>query len=209
MTFICPTITASTINEYNAQLATIQPFAERIHIDIMDGHLAPTVSPLLKELPIPQGKVVDIHVMYQRPQELTEELIAIKPNMVIIHAEATVDVPLFATHMREAGIQTGLALLPETSVDSVASWLPHVQHVLIFGGHLGYHGGAADLTQLNKVAQLKQLARYLSFGYDGGANLSNVGIIKDAGIEVINVGSAIHTATDPSTAYAQLVKNVS
>jgi ribulose-phosphate 3-epimerase len=209
MTFICPTITASTINEYNAQLATIQPFAERIHIDIMDGYLAPTVSPPLKELPIPQGKILDIHVMYQRPQELSEDLIAIKPNMVIIHAEASVDVPLFATHMREADIQTGLALLPETSVDSVASWLPHVQHVLIFGGHLGYHGGAADLTQLSKVTQLKQLSRYLSFGYDGGANLGNVGIIKDAGIEVINVGSAIHTVADPASAYAQLVKNVS
>lgn len=209
MTFICPTITASTINEYNAQLSTIQPFAERIHIDIMDGNLAPTVSPPLKELPIPRGKVVAIHVMYQQPQELTQELIAIKPNMVIIHAEATVDLPLFATHMREAGIQTGLALLPETNVESVASWLPHIQHVLIFGGHLGYHGGDADLTQLGKVAQLKQYARYLSFGYDGGANLSNVGIIKDAGVEVINVGNAIHTAVDPSTAYAQLVNNVS
>ena len=81
--------------------------------------------------------------------------------------------------------------------------------MLIFDGHLGYHGGAADLTQLSKVTQLKQLSRYLSFGYDGGANLGNVGIIKDAGIEVINVGSAIHTVADPASAYAQLVKNVS
>ena len=209
MTFICPTITATSVEQYKDQLATIQPFADRIHLDIMDAVLAPTASPPLTELLIPSNQLVDIHAMYQNPQEILNALIAIKPNMVIIHAEAIVDVPLFATQMREANIQTGLALLPETSVESVASWLPHVQHILIFGGHLGYHGGEADLSQLNKIVQLKQLSRNLTFGYDGGANISNVKQIQEAGVDVINVGSAIHSASNPAGAYAELVQAVS
>lgn len=209
MTYICPTITANSVDQYKNQLATIQPFAERIHIDIMDGVLAPTMSPYLSELAIPKNTVVDIHVMYQRPQQIIDTLIAIKPNMVIIHAEATVDVPLFATQMREADIQTGLALLPDTSAESVASWLPHVQHVLIFGGHLGYHGGEADLSQLSKIEQLKKHSRFLTFGYDGGANIGNVGIIREAGVDVINVGGAIHSAPNSSAAYSELVQAVS
>lgn len=209
MTYICPTITATSAQQFIAQLNTIDSFAERIHLDIMDGELAPTVSPPIDELAVPKNKIVDIHIMYQRPQELTKELVALKPNMVIIHAEATVDVPLFATQMREANVKTGLALLPETGVDSVASWLPHIQHVLIFGGHLGYHGGEADLTQLEKVSQLKRLSRYLTFGYDGGANMGNVRQIQEAGVEVINVGSAIHSAADPAAAYTELVNAVS
>jgi pentose-5-phosphate-3-epimerase len=82
----------------------------------MDGKLAPTKSPALSEIWLSEKLICDIHLMYQNPSDFTEELIALKPNLVIIHAEthSSNDLPLMATQLRDAGIKFGLALLPQT-----------------------------------------------------------------------------------------------
>jgi ribulose-phosphate 3-epimerase len=174
----------------------------------MDGDFTPTVSPKLSEVNIHTDKIVDVHVMYKNPQDIIDELIELKPSLVIIHAESTADIPAFAAKLREHTIQTGVAILPETTVDEVSYLFPHIQHVLIFGGHLGYHGGSADLHQLEKVAQSKQHSRFLEFGWDGGANLENAKQLKDAGISVINVGGCIHSSDNPGATYSELVQIV-
>ena len=209
MITICPTVTAYDTHSFNRQLRAVSAFAERLHIDIMDGDFTPKSSPTLHDMHFPSDKALDIHVMYRRPQEIVRELVALKPKLVIIHAESDTDIPLFATAMREHGIQTGLALLPETSLDSIAQWLPHVQHLLIFGGKLGFHGGNADLEQLQKVHEAKKYSRHLTYGWDGGANTQNVLAIKNAGIDVINVGSGIQSADNPASRYKELVDIVS
>ncbi len=208
MTHICPTVTAFDTKTFQEQLTLVTSFADRIHIDIMDGDFTPTLSPKLSEVTIKTDKKVDVHVMYRNPQEITSELIALQPNLVIIHAESNADIPAFASKMREHTIQTGIAVLPETTIDEVSYLLPHIQHVLIFGGHLGYHGGSADLQQLEKVTQAMKHSRFLEFGWDGGANLENAVQLKDTGISVINVGGCIHSSDDPNAKYNELVQLV-
>ncbi len=50
MAVICPTVTAYDPHEYREQMERVEPFAKRIHIDLMDGHFAPTKSPGLKHV---------------------------------------------------------------------------------------------------------------------------------------------------------------
>jgi len=204
MTEISPTVTATDIATFNAQCRLVSSFADRIHIDLMDGEFAPTHSPELNEIELPRGKTIDIHLMHKNPTLVINQLIELKPNLVIVHAETDTDIPFIAARLREQGIKTGIALLPDTTPESVDYILPHVQHALVFGGHLGYHGGHADLTQLEKVGILKRLHPYLEIGWDGGANLENVEQIARAGIDVINVGSAIHKSDSPETTYATM-----
>jgi ribulose-phosphate 3-epimerase len=209
MTYICPTVTAFDVPTFQDQLTLVTSFAERIHIDIMDGDFTPTVSPKLTDVIIESDKTIDIHVMYKKPQDIIDQLIVLKPNLVIIHAESTADIPEFAATMREHDIQTGIAVLPETTIEEISYLLTHVQHVLIFGGHLGYHGGSADLSQLRKVSEAKHYSRYLEFGWDGGANKENAHLLKEAGISVINVGGCIHSSENPEATYHELVTLVS
>lgn len=206
MAQVCPTITAYDIVSFQAQLALVSDFSDRIHIDLMDGDFAPTTSPKLHELNLPMGKQYDIHIMYRNPTILLDELLTLRPHCVIIHAESNSDVPLFASQLRQKGLKTGLALLPETTVIDTALLLPHVQHILIFGGKLGYHGGTADLTQLSKVGQVKALTRYAEIGWDGGADTTNIPEIKNAGVDIINIGGCIHGASDPQARYQELQK---
>lgn len=208
MSIICPTVTAYDIDTFNDQLSLVSGFAERIHIDLMDGELSPTKSPEISQLWLPEGLEVDIHAMYKRPDSILEQLIALKPNLIIIHAESDADIPLLASKLRVHNIKTGLAILPQTEVADIYSLLPHVQHALIFGGHLGYHGGTADLSQLHKATELKKMSRHIEIGWDGGANEQNVFEIAQKGVDVINVGSAIHKAENQKKAFEQLVSLV-
>src|ERR1700728_375541 len=88
---ICPTVTAYDMHEYRAQIERLVPFAKRVHIDLMDGVFAPTVSPELARIWWPEELMADIHLMYQKPMDSLEQLVALHPHMVIIHAEADGD----------------------------------------------------------------------------------------------------------------------
>ena len=209
MNHICPTVTAFDIDTYRDQINLITGFANRIHIDLMDGIFTPTSSPSPDLLWIPEGIEVDIHVMYKDPDSILQTLIQLKPSLIIVHAESDADIPKMASVLRERGIKTGIALLPETTAESVRYVLPHTQHALIFGGHLGYHGGQADLSQLAKAAELRAMQQQLELGWDGGAKMENIDNLLQAGIQVINVGSGIHKTDNPETTYATMKAKVS
>lgn len=206
MAVICPTITASEPHEYRAQMELLQPFAKRIHIDLMDGKLAPTVSVGMQQVWWPEGIIADMHLMYQQPLEYSAQVLALRPNLVVVHAEADGDLAKLAVELHQHSIKAGLALLPDTSAYSVMHLIPHFDHAMVFGGKLGYHGGTADLSHLDKVKQLRQKFPHLEIGWDGGVSDQNVAQLVAAGVDVLNTGGFIHRAESPQAAYEKLAQ---
>lgn len=204
MVGICPTVTAYDLHEYREQMERIVPFAERIHIDLMDGEFAPTKSPALDRIWLPAGVVCDIHLMYSHPMDYLSQLITLKPHMVIIHNEVTVHHMHFAAELHKAGIKAGLALLQDTPVAYAEQIMHSFDQVLIFSGHLGHHGGEADLSLLTKVQQVRDHHPDVEIAWDGGITTDNAKQLVDAGVDVLNVGGFIQAASDPSGAYATL-----
>ncbi len=99
---------------------------------------------------------------------------------------------------------SGLALLQDTSVESVSRIINKFNHILIFSGHLGYHGGQADLSLLDKVKQVRELHPQAEIGWDGGINDQNVKQLAEAGVDVLNVGGFIQKAADPVQAFKKI-----
>jgi ribulose-phosphate 3-epimerase len=208
MAVICPTVTAFDLHGYREQVERLLPFAERIHVDLMDGIFASTQSPPLDQIWVPDEVVTDIHLMYQQPMNFLDQLVKLAPHLVIFHAEAEVDHIQFAIHLREHGIKVGLAILQTTSVESVAELLSSFDHVLVFSGDLGHHGGQADLNLLEKVHQLRQYSPGLEIGWDGGINDRNAKQLVEAGVDVLNVGGFIQKAKDPQEQYKKIERLV-
>lgn len=207
MTIICPTVLALNKQDFANQLANVS-FAPRIQIDVMDGIFTANKSIELSEIEPIKDTVVDLHVMYQNPQDFISEYIRLKPSMVIVHAESNADIPKLASDLREQGIKTGLAMLQDTAIENIAYLFPHVQHLLIFSGNLGKFGGQADLGLLSKIEQAKKITRFLEYGWDGGANEQNVSEMSHAGVDVINVGGAIQNANDAQATYKTLMSKI-
>lgn len=204
---ICPTILTDDPEVYRLQVEQSLGYAHRLHIDLSDGYFAPKKLIDIEDVWWPGGVRADLHVMYQRPFDHLESLIALAPQLVIVHAEAEGDFMQFVENMHRRGIEAGVALLPETPVNAIKPALPLIDHVLIFSGQLGRFGGHAELGLLNKAQQLREIKPTLEIGWDGGVNDQNAAELAHGGIDVLNAGGYLHGA-EPAAAYAKLVEAV-
>ena len=207
MSQICPTVTPTTTDphEYRDQLERVVSLSDRLQLDFMDGEFASPRALNVAQAWWPEGKTIDLHMMYRRPLEHIETLVSLHPSLVIIHAEAEGDLAGMMAHLQGLGIRAGVALLQDTSVESVKNLISLADHVLIFAGKLGSFGGSADLSLLSKVAEIRAFKPDIEIGWDGGANADNVRQLADGGIDVINAGGAIQKAENPIEAYQHLV----
>lgn len=205
---ICPTVTAYDENQYKKQMNVAASLSQRIHIDLMDGHLAPTISPGLDKVWWPHNAWADIHLMYQNPMPELSRIKSLKPNLTIIHAEAHAHHMLFAGELHKEGLKAGLAILQNTPVEKVANILHSFDHILVFSGDLGHHGGHANLALLDKVKEVRALHPDAEIGWDGGITDKNVLNFVRAGVSVLNTGGFIQEAGDPKHAYDKLKKLV-
>lgn len=203
---ICPTVLAGDPDDYRRQMERVAGFASRLHIDLADGKFAPTKTVDLDSVWWPGGVLVDLHVMYRHPFQHTKELLRLRPELIIVHAEAEGDFVGFAEHAHAAGIGVGVALRPKTPVELIVPALEIIDHVLVFSGDLGHFGGKADTHLLTKVLLLKKLKPSLEIGWDGGVNNKNAAILAAGGVNVLNVGGYIQHAVEPYEAYETLHK---
>lgn len=204
MSVVCPTITANTVDEFKRQMAKVTEFAPRVHLDLADGFFAPKLIDV-KKIRLPEV-TVDIHLMYEYPGLIIEQLIDLKPHMIIIHYESAANFDEIAQILKFNHIKFGVAILQHTDVEVLDQFKNIIDHVLIFSGNLGYFGGSADLGLLKKAKEIKSLNSRIEIGWDGGINLSNAKLLSDHHVEVLNVGGYINKAENPEHAYEKMVK---
>jgi ribulose-phosphate 3-epimerase len=204
MPVICPSILADTPEQYHTQIEKVGHFAERIQIDLTDGRFAKKQTIKPQDAWWPVGLQADFHLMYFRPDSAVDTILQHKPNMIIVHAESDGNFASFSEICHKHGVKIGVAVLPKSSLDSIISALPRIDHVLIFSGELGSFGGHADLDLLNRVHVLKQHKPGLEVGWDGGINDQNISRLATAGVDVFDVGGYIQNSPDPEHAYKVL-----
>lgn len=205
MAIICPAILTDDPAVFQAQLEEYKTFSRRVQIDSSDGTFAPSTTVPLNGAQFPEGLNVDVHVMSARPSEHLSTILALKPSLCIMHAEVDDNLSGLTTELHAAGIKVGLALLKGTFPGKIKDLIANVDHVMIFAGDLGHQGGNIDMLQIEKVPLIRAIKPDVEIGWDGGSNLSNVRSLAHAGIDVINVGSALSRAADKSAMYQSLV----
>ena len=205
MAVICPTVLAHEPHEFREQIERLAPFAERIHIDLADGVFTTNKLIELSHIWWPEKLTVDLHIMYESARPFIPEIIKRLPHLVIVHAESSGNYYDVMRPLKAAGIKTGVALLQTTPVTSISPALKDIDHILVFSGDLGHFGGKADLNLLTKVREIRALSKDVEIGWDGGLTIQNAKQVVTAGVNVLNVGSAIQQADDPQDAYDKLM----
>ena len=205
---IVPTILSDNKQEYREQVEKINAFTRRVQIDVTDGEFAPATTLDVTNVWWPKNWEADLHLMAARPSECVDTILKLSPSLCILHAEANEDLLPTLNTLKEAGIKTGVALLPSTYPGDVKQYIGAVDHVLIFAGQLGVQGGQPDLMQMEKIPLVRNMKPELEIGWDGGANINNVRALAHADLDVINVGSAIALAPDPAEMFQELVAEI-
>ena len=208
MSVIAPAITAQTLDEYKTAVDQIHPFAQRVHVDISDGEFAPHFLLPAGQLWWPAEWQIDVHAMVARPSEHVAQLIALKPSLIVFHAEAAEDILPSLEQVKAAGIKAGVALLKSTVPSVVAPLINAADHVMIFSGELGEHGGVASLMQVEKIRLIKNINPNVEIGWDGGVNIDNAYTLTQGGVDVLNTGGAIANSDNPAGTYNLMVREI-
>jgi ribulose-phosphate 3-epimerase len=205
---IAPAVLAENADAYKTGMERIHAFASRVHIDICDGEFAPTFTIGAQEIWWPAQWQADIHAMVARPSEHVDQLVALKPSLIIFHVEVGEDLVPILQKIQSAGIKAGIALQRPTVPGTIQPLIELADHVMIFSGDLGHYGGTASLMQLEKVRLIRNIKPHIEVGWDGGVTLDNAFSLAQGGVDVLNVGKTIAQAPDAAAAYSGLMSEI-
>jgi ribulose-phosphate 3-epimerase len=211
------TLSASILSADLAHLADqvrlVEPFADAIHVDIMDGRFVPpiTFGPLVvAALRRVTERTLHGHLQVEMPEALFDELAAAGMDVVSFHLEAVDDPAPVIAKARGAGLRVGLALSPETPVEALFGSLDDLDDVIVMSVHPGWAGQPFIPGSLAKVsavrAELERRGLRADVEIDGGISAGNARGALDAGANVLVAASAIFQATDIGAAARELAR---
>ncbi len=211
---IAPSILSADFMNMERDVALIEEGgAGFVHVDVMDGHFVPNLTigvPFVAGLKKVARIPLDVHLMIDNPLvQLPWYLEHLGPeDFATVHLEAldaaAGEVERAVGLIREAGVNAGLVLKPDTDADAVAPYLPDVQMVLAMSVYPGFSGQSYIEGTERKVARLAELARAAGASplleVDGGIGMATAGRVAQAGADVLVCGNAVMKADDPKAA---------
>jgi ribulose-phosphate 3-epimerase len=104
------------------------------------------------------------------------------------------------TEIRALGIQAGIAVVPSTPVSVLEEVLPFIDMASIMTVNPGFAGQELIPECLEKVKKLAKMRKDAGLDFkisvDGGINESTAAIAKEAGADVLVIGSAFFNSPD-------------
>lgn len=208
MAVIAPALLAENTDDYKSQSERLAPFTKRVHIDITDGVFAPNFTVSEDQVYWPPEWAVDIHAMVAQPSQHVQQLVALRPQLIIFHVECEEDLMPIIQYLKQNNVKAGIAIQRPTVPQNVAPLIEAADHVMVFSGELGRYGGTASLMQLEKVRLIKKINASVEIGWDGGVTVENAFTLSQGGVDVLNVGGTIAKSEDPAAIYNQLVSEI-
>ena len=173
--------------------------ADRIHLDVMDGHFVPNITFGAKTVRALRPRTTvpfDAHLMISEPSRYVDEFIEAGCDSITFHVE--VDEPIVPTleAIHAASRAAGLSVKPGTPISALEPYTELLDIVLIMTVEPGF-GGQTFMGDVlaEKAAPAREILRHKLYGgelhVDGGINRETAEIAGSLGVDVFVVGSAL------------------
>ena len=178
------------------------------HIDVMDGKFVEkdTYKKMLEYASyikrisnLPQ----DVHLMVEDVKIAIDDFLSVEPNIITFHLDACKnkeEIYKDINYIKENNCKVGIAIKPETKIEEIYEFLPHIHMCLVMTVEPG-KGGQTLLTDM--IDKVKNLSEYikehdleLDIEVDGAINLKTAPELKKAGANILVSGTAILMAND-------------
>ena len=199
---LAPSILAADFSHLGEQVAEAERAgADRIHVDIMDGHFVPNISmgaPVIQSLRQVTKLRLEIHMMITDPDFFLDEFVKAGSDSFIVHWEGNNHLHRTVQRIKSLRKQVGVAINPATPAAVLEEIRPDVDQVLVMTVNPGFGHQRFLYTTLPKIQRVGQMIERLKPGceleVDGGIDEATAQLTVDAGANVLVAGSAIFGA---------------
>jgi ribulose-phosphate 3-epimerase len=175
--------------------------ADRLHLDVMDGHFVPNLTfgpQLVAALRSVSVLPFDVHLMVEKPEQYVNEFRSAGADRLIVHVEATVHLHRLVEQIKDSGAEAGVAINPATPIIDLEEICPYTDMILVMSVNPGFGGQQHIPTSVRKVYRTRRLLSHThpaaSVGVDGGVDERTIRDLVTAGADNIVAGSAVFNA---------------
>lgn len=205
---IIPTIIAKDFQELQEKIKKVEPYVDWIQLDVMDGKFVPNATwnnpEDLKKLPTKTK--FEVHLMIIKPEEKIDQWKKSGVKRIIFHFESTKHSEEIIRKIKKAGLEAGIAINPQTSIEVLDPFLEVanfglgegqinlanlIDLVLIMTVQPGQGGQRLLEETLPKIKSLRAKYSDVKIEVDGGINLETAPKVIQAGANILAAGSAI------------------
>lgn len=172
--------------------------ADRLHLDIMDGHFVPNLSfgPQVVKAIRPLTKLFfDVHLMCSEPEILLEPFAKAGADETIVHVELGEQIPSLIRKIKALGKKVGLAINPPTAIAAVQPFLEQIDLLLVMTVNPGFGGQEFMPECLPKIQQAQAWRHEKNLSYrisvDGGINDQTAAECARAGADTFVAGTSL------------------
>jgi ribulose-phosphate 3-epimerase len=196
---LAPSILAADFARLGEQVAEAERCgADRIHVDVMDGHFVPNISlgavvveALRKVTRLP----LEIHLMIFNPDQFLDEFCEAGADSFLVHWEGNINLHRTVQRIKAAGKRVGVVINPATPAAVLEEILLDVNQVLVMTVNPGFghqHFLHSTLAKIRRVRQMiEQIKPACDLEVDGGIDPETAPLAIAAGANVLVAGTAV------------------
>jgi ribulose-phosphate 3-epimerase len=196
---LAPSILAADFARLGEQVAEAEKAgADRIHVDVMDGHFVPNLSMgavIVQSLRPVTRLPLETHLMISNPDFFLEEFAEAGSDPLLVHWEGNNNLHRTVQRIKALGKRAGVVINPATPAAVLEEILQDVVQVLVMTVNPGFGQQHFLHTTLPKIQRIRQMIDHTNPGcdleVDGGINQTTAPLVVKAGANVLVAGSAV------------------
>ena len=196
---LAPSILAADFARLGEQVAEAEKAgADRIHVDVMDGHFVPNLSmgaPIVQSLRRITRLPLETHLMITDPDLFLEEFAAAGSDSFLVHWEGNCNLDRTVRRIKELGKRAGVVINPATPAAVLEEILPEVDQVLVMTVNPGFGHQHFLRSTLPKIERVRQMVERMKLSceveVDGGVDEETAPLAAEAGADVFVAGSSV------------------
>jgi ribulose-phosphate 3-epimerase len=201
---LAPSILAADFARLGEQvLEAERAGADRVHVDVMDGHFVPNISMgpvVVKALRKVTRLPLEVHLMITDPDKYVQPFADAGADTIQVHVEIAAPVARTIERIKGLGKKAGVVIKPATPASAIEGLIAEVDIVLVMTVEPGFGGQAFMADMMPKVRQVREMIDRVRPGgeleVDGGIDADTAPVALRAGANVFVAGSSVFGAKD-------------
>jgi ribulose-phosphate 3-epimerase len=211
---LAPSILSADFAHLGQQIAEAERAgADRIHVDVMDGHFVPNLSmgaPIVESLRRVTRLPLETHLMISDPDFFLDEFTEAGSDSFLVHWEGNNNLHRTVQRIKALGKRVGVVINPATPAAVLEEILQDVDQVIVMTVNPGFGHQHFIPTTLPKIRRVRRMIDEIKPGcdleVDGGIDPATAPLTVEAGANVLVAGSAIFNASEGIAAAMQRLR---